>query len=185
MDEMSRNRTGLIRSIIVLTICIISCTIFLANNKAQIKMQDKEEEETQILDPTTTNAIEDFTQDDSIDRTKITLESVNYMLRSTSDVYTDQENLKTMTINSVSLLGYLASNPTEKYGRIEGTYSCVDNTGDCFYTETKRALNDGTYSFVMPVVFTLNQSKNYYISLINDDSMTESSAYQKDYKEIK
>ena len=181
MDEMSKNRTGLIRSILVLTICIISCTIFLANHKAQIKLEGNKDE-TEILDPTNTNAIESMPEENGVDRSTITLESVNDMFRVASEVFTEGDNLRTLSIQNVTILGYLSGNPTEKLGRIEGIYTCKDDTGECVLAAEKRKLNDGTYKFSMPAVFTLNRnSNNYYISLLNDDQMAKNPAFRTDY----
>ena len=185
MDEISKNRVGLIRSILVLTICIISCTIFLANHKAQIKLERQNaQDESEILDPTTTNAIEIYT-DSVVDRTKLTLESVNDMFRVGAEIFTDDDNLKTMSVQTVTLLGYLENNPTEKLGTIEGLYTCKDNTGNCLQAGETKKQNDGTYKFTMPAVFTLNQNKEYYISLLNDDSMSQNTSFRKEIKEIK
>jgi hypothetical protein len=182
MDEMSKNRTGLIRSILVLTICIISCTIFLANHKAQIKLEGNNEE-TEFLDPTSTNAIEEMDQN-TVDRSTITLESVNDMFRVASEVFTDEDNLRTLSIQKVTVLGYLPGNPSEKLGRIEGIFTCKDDTGECVLANEIKKLNNGTYQFAMPAVFTLNKNNNYYISLLNDDQMSRESSFRLDYKVI-
>ena len=178
MDDISKNRTGLIRSIIVLTICIISCTVFLVNHKQEVKLSTREQDNTtEIIDSTPVNAIEST---DSIRKT-ISLESVNDMFRTSSKAFTDIDNLKTINISSVTLLGYLSNNPSEKLGKIEGTFSCLDGTTTCLYTEDIYEIDNTTYGFSIYTIFTLNSNYDYYISMMNDSSMLTNPLYTEDY----
>ena len=180
MMEENRNRTGLIRAIVVLTLCIISCTIFLVNHKQEVKLSTKENNNntSEILDPTDINAIEDY----SSNRQEITKASVNDMLRSVSGVFSDVDNIKTINITSVKLTGSLSSNPSEKLGTISGTFTCLDNSKECFYSDEIFEKGNNTYGFNMYAIFTKNAEGNYYISELNNSSMMEDPSFVK--KEI-
>ena len=187
MDEASKNRTGLIRSIIVLTICIISCTVFLVNHKQEIKLSAEDKEETsEVLDSTSTNAIEAYDERTVyVDRKSITVESVNDMFRSSILAFTDSDNLKTINISSVTLYGYVSTNPSEKLGKIDGTFSCLDSTNECYYGEDVYEVDGSNTGFSMYAVFTQNQNGDYYISMMNDPSMKDNDKYVENFQEIK